>query len=114
MATILVVEDESLIRLGAVDMLKKSGHVTLEAANADEAIAILEARRDIEIVFSDVPGSMDGLRLMQVIRDRWPPIRLILTSGKGLSDQSAFPAGGIFLSKPYAPEDLARAIDRAT
>src|ERR1700761_5755520 len=79
-AVVLIVEDEALIRLNAMDFATDAGHEAIEAANADDAIRLLESRNDIDIVFSDVsmPGSMDGLRLIQLIRNRWPPIRLIL------------------------------------
>jgi CheY-like chemotaxis protein len=80
---VLVVEDEVLSRLHAVDLVEDAGYTAIEASNADEAIAILEARKDIRIVFTDIdmPGSMDGLKLAHAIRKRWPPIELILTSG---------------------------------
>jgi CheY-like chemotaxis protein len=75
---VLIVEDEALVRMTAVDMIEEAGFEILEAANADEAtILLLEARRDITVVFTDieVPGSMDGLRLAQAVRGRWPPIK---------------------------------------
>ncbi|HEY3637147.1 MAG TPA: response regulator [Rhizomicrobium sp.] len=111
----LIVEDEFLIRMGAVDIARRAGHETLEAANADEAIRILESRNDIEIVLSDVqmPGTMDGVRLLQVIRDRWPPIRLILTSGKVLTEVANLPKGSVFLPKPYNYEELSEAFAKA-
>jgi CheY-like chemotaxis protein len=81
---VVVVEDEPLVRMHAAAMIESAGFDTVEAGNADEAIAILEARKDIRIVFTDVemPGSMDGLRLARAIRDRWPPVELVLTSGR--------------------------------
>jgi CheY-like chemotaxis protein len=81
---VLVVEDEFLVRMNALSLLEEAGFGVLEAASADEAIALLEARKDIRIVFTDInmPGSMDGLRLAHAIRNRWPPIELVLTSGQ--------------------------------
>ena len=81
---VLVVEDEALLRLNAVDIVEELGCVALEASNADEAIEILKKRSDVQIVFTDVdmPGTMDGLKLAAFVRDRWPPIKLILTSGR--------------------------------
>ena len=72
MPLVLVVEDEFLVRMNAVFLLEEAGFDVLEAGSADEAIALLEARKDIRIVFTDInmPGSMDGLRLAQAIRDR--------------------------------------------
>jgi CheY-like chemotaxis protein len=71
---ILVVEDELLLRLMAVDIVETAGFEALSAGTADEALAILEARADVRLVFTDVqmPGSMDGLRLAHAVRDRWP------------------------------------------
>jgi CheY-like chemotaxis protein len=115
MALVLVVDDEALVRMNAVDLMEQAGHSVIDAANADEAIRILESRADIEIVFSDVsmPGTMDGLRLLQVIRDRWPPIRLILASGKALPEGSDPPVGSVFLRKPYDFGDVTGALKRA-
>src|SRR4051794_9847689 len=81
---VLIVEDETLIRVTAADMVEEAGFDAIMASNADEAIRILESRNDIRAVFTDVqmPGSMDGLRLARVVRNRWPPVALIVTSGR--------------------------------
>lgn len=81
---ILIVEDEALIRLNVAYMLIDAGYVVLEAANADEAILLLEEETDISVVFTDInmPGTVDGLELVQTIKKRWPPMHLIVTSGK--------------------------------
>jgi CheY-like chemotaxis protein len=115
MALVLVIDDELLIRMNAVELIKQAGHRVIEATNADEAIQILESRVDIEVVFSDVtmPGSMDGLKLVHYIRNRWPPIRLILASGKGLPLGAKPPEGAVFLCKPYDYGDLVGALARA-
>lgn len=112
MALVLVVEDEFLVRMNAVDLIEQAGHEVLEAADADEAIRILESRKDIRIVFSDfqMPGTMDGVRLLQVIHHRWPPIRLILISGRTLSPNSTLPDGSAFLPKPYSFDGLQRVL----
>ena len=113
---VLVVEDESFIRMQAVDMLDQAGCDVVEARNADEAIAFLETRKDIRIVFTDVemPGSMDGLRLARAIRERWPPIELILTSGRGRIDADEIPTRGQFVPKPYNFDVLVTAIKKAS
>lgn len=79
---ILVVEDSALIRMGAVDLVLHAGYEALEACDADAAIRILEVRNDIDLVFTDVqmPGTMDGIKLSHYIRDRWPPVKLIVAS----------------------------------
>jgi len=106
---ILIVEDEMLIRLDAIEMIESAGFDTLEAANADEAIAILEARPDIHVVFTDVhmPGSMDGVKLTHFVRDRWPPIKIIATSAHARLEGYNLPNGGIFLPKPYSAREVA-------
>jgi len=105
---VLVVEDESLIRTSAVDMVEQAGFEAIAASNADEAIRILESRNDIRAVFTDVqmPGSIDGLRLAQVVKNRWPPVALIVTSGRMTVPESKLPNGGRFLGKPYQPSEL--------
>lgn len=111
---VLVVEDEFFSRLHAVDLVEAAGYRAIEASNADEAIAILEARKDIRIVFTDIdmPGSMDGLKLARAVRDRWPPIELILTSGHFDVPVSDIPKGGLFFSKPYRDEELVSALHK--
>lgn len=111
-AIVLVVEDEAFVRMCAVQMVEEAGCAAIEAANADEAVAILESRSDIRIVFTDVnmPGSMDGLKLARAIRERWPPIRLIVTSGLARPGAGDIPANGRFLAKPYAAAQLETAL----
>jgi CheY-like chemotaxis protein len=105
---VLVVEDDPLSRLHASNLVEDAGYIAIEAANADEAIAILESRKDIRIVFTDIdmPGSMDGLKLARAIRDRWPPIELILTSGHFDLRQDEIPERGLFFAKPYRDEEI--------
>ena len=101
---ILVVEDELLLRLMAVDIVEDAGFEALAAATADEALAILEARADdVRLVFTDIqmPGSMDGLGLAHAVRDRWPPVALIVTSGRCSIGANDLPDRGRFIAKPY-------------
>jgi CheY-like chemotaxis protein len=109
---VLIVEDEALVRMAAVGMVEEAGFEVLEATNADEAILLLEARRDITVVFTDVemPGSMDGLRLAHAVRDRWPPIKIIATSGRYAGRDGDLPSGGLFLRKPYSPAQISTAL----
>ncbi|GJD51217.1 Sensor kinase CckA [Methylobacterium crusticola] len=102
-AVVLVVEDEPILRMMAVDMVEEAGFEVEEAANAAEAVAILERRPGIRIVFADLamPGTMDGMRLAAAIRGRWPPIEIILTSGHYARDAVTLPARGAFFAKPY-------------
>lgn len=109
---VLVVEDEPLIRLNAVQMMEDAGYTALEAHDAADAVRVLEARPDIRIVFTDIemPGSMNGLRLAACIRDRWPPIEIILTSGAVIPSASAIPDGGVFVPKPYSQDQVEDAL----
>jgi len=111
---VLIVENEIFSRLHAVDLVKAAGYRAIEASNADEAIAILEARKDIRIVFTDIemPGSMDGLKLARAIRDRWPPIELILTSGYVDVPENDIPERGLFFSKPYRDREIESALQQ--
>jgi CheY-like chemotaxis protein len=112
---VLVVEDEPLMLIDAVDLVSEAGFEAIGAKNADEAIRILESREDIRIVFTDVnmPGSMDGIRLAHAVRDRWPPIEIIVTSGLTLANvQELLPERGIFFPKPYTPAQIASALHR--
>jgi CheY-like chemotaxis protein len=109
---VLVVEDDFLIRMNAAEMIADAGFNVVEAANADDAIVILENRLDITIVFTDIqmPGSMDGLKLAAAIGGRWPPIKIIATSGLVDVRPDDLPEGGRFLPKPYSPELIVRTL----
>jgi CheY-like chemotaxis protein len=102
---VLIVEDEFLLRVDAADMIAAAGFEVVEASSADEAIEILEARRDITVVFTDIqmPGSMDGLKLVRAVRGCWPPIKIVATSGYSHVREADLPDGGRFLRKPYSP-----------
>jgi CheY-like chemotaxis protein len=113
---ILVVEDEFLLRLDSAETIEHAGFEVVQAANADDAIAILTARPDIHVVFTDVqmPGSMDGLKLARFVRDRWPPIRIIATSGHVMVGEDDLPTGSLFLPKPYRAPVLVSALRELT
>jgi CheY-like chemotaxis protein len=113
---VLIVEDDFLIRMHAAEMIADAGFDVVEAASADEAILLLEVRLDITVVFTDIqmPGSMDGLKLAAAIRGRWPPIKIVATSGLVDVRQDDLPEGGRFLSKPYSPEQIVRTLRELT
>ena len=110
MATVLVVEDETLMRELVAEELEEAGYSVVVANNADQAIAILEARQDIHLVFTDIdmPGSMDGLKLAAAVRDRWPPVHIIITTGKVRPLE--IPANALFIPKPYVGENVVAAM----
>lgn len=101
---VLVVEDEPLIRMDITDYLTDQGLMVYEAPDADAAIAILEKHPHIRVMFTDVdmPGSMDGLKLSAAVRNRWLPVKIIVTSGHRMVDIEDIPDGGVFFSKPYS------------
>jgi DNA-binding NtrC family response regulator len=111
-AVVLVVEDHALIRFNAIDLLETAGFEALEASNADEAISLLKTRADIVLVFTDVemPGSMDGVKLAHFVRNRWPPVKLIVTSGKVIVEASHLPEGARFFPKPYNGDKMVEAV----
>ena len=106
---VLVVEDETLIRMDAIEMIVGAGYEVLEAANADQAIEILEARTDIAIVFTDIqmPGSIDGFKLAHAVRHRWPPVKIVTCSGHIKVIQEDLPEGARFVRKPYSKSEIA-------
>jgi two-component sensor histidine kinase len=103
-----VVEDEMVLRLRAVDIVEDAGFTAVEAVNADEALAILESRSDISLLFSDIqmPGSMDGLKLAHAVHDRWPSIKIILVSGQIKVCDSDKPADSRFFGKPLEVKQM--------
>ena len=110
--TILVVEDEFLILYYLEDILSEAGYEIITASNADEAIEVLEGRSDIFAIVTDIdmPGSIDGLKLAAAVRDRWPPIHVIITTGKNIG--RVIPSGSHFIGKPILPETLLRLVGR--
>jgi CheY-like chemotaxis protein len=110
---ILVVEDEPLIRLGMASAIEEAGYEVVEAINADDAIVRLEQHKDVGLVLTDVdmPGSMDGIRLAHYVRHRWPPMHLVVVSGKVGVKPGELPAGAKFLSKPYQDPVLINLVD---
>ena len=106
---VLVVEDEPLLRMAAVDMVEDAGFAVVEAVDADEAVRILEGRSDIRIVMTDIdmPGSINGLKLAAAVCDRWPPIDIIIVSGHVMPHPDQLPTRSVFFSKPYDESKVA-------
>src|SRR6476619_3230466 len=105
---VLVVEDEMVLRMRAVDIVEDAGFHSVEAVNADEALSILESRSDISLLFTDIqmPGSMDGLKLAHAVHDRWPSIKIILVSGQVKPSDAEKPADSRFFGKPLGVEQM--------
>lgn len=109
---VLVVEDEVIVRLGIAAYLYDEGFAVLEAANADEPLEILNRNPEVQIVFTDVdmPGSMDGLALAAAVNDRWPLIKIVVTSGHRLVRTEHLPNLATFVPKPYTPDMVIRVL----
>jgi CheY-like chemotaxis protein len=105
---VLIVEDEFLVRIGTRAALDTAGFDVIEAGDADEAIAILAARKNVRLIFTDIhmPGSMDGLKLAHFVRNRWPPVKIVATSGRARIAESDLPEGGRFVPKPYSAAEI--------
>src|SRR5580704_12395974 len=105
---VLIVEDEMILRMRAVDIVEDAGFCPVEAVNADEAISILESRSDISLLFTDIqmPGSIDGLKLAHAVHDRWPSIKIILVSGQVKPSDAERPADSRFFRKPLGVEEM--------
>src|SRR4030088_1415997 len=105
---VLVVEDEMMLRMRAVDIVEDAGFTPIEAVNADEALAILESRSDIELLFTDIqmPGSMDGLKLAHAVHERWPSIKIILVSGQLTPTEADKPTNSRFFGKPLEVKQM--------
>lgn len=110
---VLVVDDEPLLRLFNVDMLSDAGFEVFEAADADEALRLLEQTNDIRVVFTDVemPGQIDGFGLARRIEMLWPEIGVVVTSGRRLPDSSFEAPARCFVPKPYEPSHVVELID---
>lgn len=99
---VLVVDDEILVRMVASDALQDAGCATYEAAEAEEALALVEDHPEISVLFTDInmPG-LDGLALARLVHARRPDMRLILTSGRERPSAAEIPDDGRFIPKPY-------------
>jgi two-component sensor histidine kinase/ActR/RegA family two-component response regulator len=105
---VLIVEDEMILRMRAVDIVEDAGFNPVEAINADQAISILESRSDISLLFTDIqmPGSIDGLKLAHAVHDRWPAIKIILVSGQVKPSDAERPANSRFFGKPLGVDQM--------
>jgi two-component system, response regulator PdtaR len=110
--TVLVVEDECLVRLDAVQTLREAGFAVMEAADAEEALAVVARGEDVDLLFTDInmPGPIDGLELARRVSRIRPRVHLLLTSGKVRPGRGQIPGGGVFIPKPYSSAAVARTV----
>lgn len=111
--TMLVVDDEPLVRLDLAEMLVTAGYQTLEAGSAAEAIVMLDSHPDIRVIFTDIqmPGTMDGLALAHFVRERWPPTIIVICSGNCAPAPNEMPTDANFIAKPFASTEMDRILD---
>jgi len=109
---VLVAEDEALVRELSVGELQDAGYTVIEAANAGQALAILENGVAVDVLFTDVnmPGEIDGMVLAQLVHRRWPGVGLIVTSGKTDIPETDLPDDGRFIRKPYRLSEMSRMV----
>jgi CheY-like chemotaxis protein len=114
MTKVLVVEDEPLLLMLACDIVQDLGFDVLEATNANEAVKLLEEYPEVRILMTDIdmPGSMDGLKLAAAVRERWPPVQIVIVSGKHRPGRRELPEGSVFLPKPYDVGHLSETLVR--
>src|SRR4051812_13100591 len=105
---VLIVEDEMILRMRAVDIVEDAGYCPVEAVNAEEALSVLESRSDISLLLTDIqmPGSIDGLKLAHAVHERWPSIKIILVSGQVKPSEDERPANSRFFGKPLGVEQM--------
>jgi len=109
---ILVVEDEPILNIDTSDALSAKGYDVIAVTNADDAIKALEFRHDIHTILTDIdlPGSMDGLKLAAAVRDRWPPVNIIVTTGMKAPHRDEMPTRSLFIAKPYRNAEVLAAV----
>lgn len=114
--TVLVVDDEPLLRMDVAATLEEAGCHVLEAANADEALQVMETTPHVDLLVTDVqmPGSMDGIQLSAAVHARWPGTEVMVTSGRIQPRAHELPPNVRFLAKPYPPYKLMDAAMRLT
>jgi two-component system, response regulator PdtaR len=111
--TILVAEDDMLLRLHATDLLEENGYTVLEANSAEEALRVMETRKDVRLLFTDIqmPPGIDGLELARQVHRRWPKVLLVITSGQMQPTKAEIADDGQFIRKPYRAQELLGKLD---
>ena len=111
-AVVLIVEDESLVRMMVIELFEDEGFEVLEAADADQALGIFDRRHDVALLFTDVemPGSMDGYALARWVHVHRPAVKTMIVSGRALPRAGDVPEGAAFVGKPYDHGDVMRRV----
>jgi CheY-like chemotaxis protein len=111
--TVLIVEDEPLVRALAVDVLEEAGFDVLEAATADYALVVLEKREDICVLLTDVdmPGSLNGFQLARIVQDHFHRVRVVIVSGKARPTRDDIAPEAVFIPKPYKLSEIVQTVE---
>jgi two-component system, response regulator PdtaR len=112
MAAILIVEDEVLTSEYLEFVLESAGYEVIPAASAEEALAVLEQREDVDLLVTDVnlPGGMNGLQLVSLVKRQWPAINIVVVTGYGSPKSDELPPGSLFVPKPYSAQKMIDAV----
>jgi two-component system, response regulator PdtaR len=110
---VLVVDDEDLLRALVAETLTDEGFIVLEAANAMEALSQLESHEDVRLLFTDIqmPGSLDGLGLVELVHQRWPHVLLIVSSGHVRPGFGMLPDEARFVPKPFNESEMLKEVN---
>ena len=111
-AVVLIVEDEPLVRMTVMDLFEDEGFEVLEAATADEALAIFSVRSDVALLFTDVemPGKINGYELARWVKANRPRVKTLIVSGRAMPRAGDIPEGAAFISKPFDHQDVIRRV----
>ncbi|MEN3793669.1 response regulator [Fulvimarina sp. MAC3] len=114
MVEVLVVEDDPLLRMDAVDIVEDAGYRAYEAANADEAVELLSEHPSVRVLFTDVemPGSMNGIELAERVHRQFPDMGIIIVSGHPRITKATLPINADFFAKPYPVDRFTETLDR--
>jgi CheY-like chemotaxis protein len=110
--SILIVEDEVLTSEYLEFLLREAGYEVIPAASADEAIAVLEHRDDVDLIVTDInlPGGLNGLQLAALVKHRWAAINIIVVTGYSPPTNEEIPTGSLFVPKPYSARKMIEAV----
>ena len=101
--SVLIVEDEPLLRMNAAEILEDEGFVIIEASSGEEGLRWLRQRADIRVLFTDVhmPGALDGLALARMAAAEHCHVQVLIVSGRAAPEPGSMPDGARFMAKPY-------------
>ena len=111
---VLIIEDEPVLRIDAIDMVERAGFEAVEASSIEDAIGILERRTDIRVVFIDLdmPRGVAGIEIAAAIRNRWPPIEIVLTAASFAKADLDLPVRAEFIAKPFRHAEVVATMRR--